>query len=122
MTVQPIAIAACKNPKVDFVTYPEGEGKYKKGESYAGVCVTGGACKWRYENVVKGDVREHITRHRADHKAGVPRTTVGRNLITGQGFLATCGTHWTSGEGCTTRADVVGALDHHLSTEHNMVW
>lgn len=111
----------CKRPRIDVIDKSTLGG----ASLFVAACWVP-RCNWSYSNVVKGDVSQHASWHRAAHRAAVPKTRVyqlpaGPNFEN-RGYMAECDCGWyREAPGVTSRADNQAALDYHLSHDHGLV-
>ena len=114
----------CKRPKVTVDPREPAHGTFDVNCRVPG-------CAWTYPSdkqfmALKSDAEEQATRHRAEHRAAVPKSRVYRlpagPNYTHRGYMAECDCGWyREAPGVTTQADNAAALEYHLSVDHGLV-
>ena len=74
-------------------------------------------CAFSYGPALKSDAQEQATRHRAAHRAAVPRTWIERDPEYDV-YCQACGGHRRT---FGTRTDAQAWLDDHLTRDHGLV-
>lgn len=109
----------CKRPTIELLPAVTNPG------CFVAVCHVPG-CGWTYpENprlhvAVKTDAQQQATRHRGQHRATVPQTSI-EPRPNGSGFYGWCSCMWDTPASVTTRTDVEASIASHLASQHGLV-
>jgi hypothetical protein len=108
--------APCKRPKVTVDVVYDALGAVAAPLSHRVICHVP-RCTWTYGPAVKSDAGEQATWHRQQHRAGVPKTRIERDLLHDV-YCEPCGGHRRT---FGSRREASEWLDEHLATEHGAV-